>query len=137
MTLKSVTEGSQPRKAVAPVPAGGAATLAGGMAAVSLAGQPRPSTGPTKRISRTPIIIIPSANTSLITMYNAKDVLQELKWENIRLLINNGRFVNCRRFVFDKVHEHRREAAAGWPSRQRDPAAEAQGRQFDGALPSH
>lgn len=33
-----------------------------------------------KRTSRTPIIIIPSANTSLITMYNAKDILQELKF---------------------------------------------------------
>lgn len=33
-----------------------------------------------KRSSRTPIIIIPSANTSLITMYNAKDILQDLKY---------------------------------------------------------
>lgn len=33
-----------------------------------------------KRTSRTPIIIIPSANTSLITMYNAKDILQDLKY---------------------------------------------------------
>ena len=33
-----------------------------------------------KRTSRTPIIIIPSANTSLITMFNAKDVLQDLKY---------------------------------------------------------
>lgn len=68
MTLKSVTEGSQPRKAAAPA--------AAAPTAVAL---PRPSTGPTKRVSRTPIIIIPSANSSLITMFNAKDVLQDLK----------------------------------------------------------
>lgn len=29
--------------------------------------------------SRTPIIIIPAATTSLITMLNAKDLLQDLK----------------------------------------------------------
>lgn len=33
-----------------------------------------------KRQSRTPIIIIPAATSSLITMYNAKDILQELKF---------------------------------------------------------
>lgn len=33
-----------------------------------------------KRQSRTPIIIIPSAPNSLITMYNAKDILQDLKF---------------------------------------------------------
>lgn len=45
----------------------------------SLGNTQRPSAGPPKRVSRTPIIIIPSANTSLITMFNAKDVLQDLK----------------------------------------------------------
>ena len=30
--------------------------------------------------SRTPIIIIPAAVTSIITMYNAKDILQDLRW---------------------------------------------------------
>lgn len=68
MTLKSVTEGSQPRKA--------AITPAAPPSAVAV---PRPSTGPSKRVSRTPIIIIPSANSALLTMYNAKEVLQELK----------------------------------------------------------
>jgi parafibromin len=68
MTLKSVTEGTQPRKAAAPT-----------AVAPTAVAQPRPSTGPTKRVSRTPIIIIPSANSSLITMFNAKDVLQDLK----------------------------------------------------------
>lgn len=74
MTLKSVTEGSQPRKAAAPAAPGATPT-----AVV----QPRPTTGPTKRVSRTPIIIIPSANSSLITMFNAKDVLQDLKYDLI------------------------------------------------------
>ena len=71
MTLKSVTEGSQPRKPATPTP--------GAPPNAALA-QPRPSTGPTKRVSRTPIIIIPSANSSLLTMFNAKDVLQDLKY---------------------------------------------------------
>lgn len=35
---------------------------------------------PQKRVSRTPIIIIPATNTSLITMYNAKAILQDLKY---------------------------------------------------------
>ena len=33
-----------------------------------------------KRTSRTPIIIIPSSTTSLITMFNAKEILQDLKY---------------------------------------------------------
>ncbi|CAG0890606.1 unnamed protein product [Darwinula stevensoni] len=33
-----------------------------------------------KRPSRTPIIIIPGTTTSLITMYNAKDILQDLRF---------------------------------------------------------
>lgn len=33
-----------------------------------------------KRTSRTPIIIIPAATTSLITMVNVKDILQDLKF---------------------------------------------------------
>lgn len=41
--------------------------------------QARPVAGGSKRPSRTPIIIIPAASTSLISMYNAKDILQELK----------------------------------------------------------
>lgn len=35
--------------------------------------------------SRTPIIIIPAATTSLITMFNAKDVLQDLRYMRISL----------------------------------------------------
>lgn len=67
MTLKSVTEGSvkpsrpQPQPQ-APLPANAARPAAGG--------------GPQKRVSRTPIIIIPSGATSLISMFNVKDILQ-------------------------------------------------------------
>ncbi|XP_028666856.1 parafibromin [Erpetoichthys calabaricus] len=69
MTLKSVTEGASARKpqapAVQPVPR-----------PVSQA-RPPPNQ---KKGSRTPIIIIPAAATSLITMLNAKDLLQDLKF---------------------------------------------------------
>jgi hypothetical protein len=34
-----------------------------------------------KKLSRTPIIIIPGAAKSLITMINAKDILQDLRSE--------------------------------------------------------
>jgi len=70
MTLKSVTEGSQPRKAVVPT----------ALPVVPIT-QPRPAPGqPHKKASRTPIIIIPAANSSLINMFNCKDVLQDLKF---------------------------------------------------------
>jgi parafibromin len=39
-----------------------------------------PQNAQNKRASRTPIIIIPSSPNSLITMYNAKEILQELKF---------------------------------------------------------
>ncbi|MBN3271451.1 CDC73 protein, partial [Polyodon spathula] len=69
MTLKSVTEGASARKAqtpaVQPVPR-----------PVSQA-RPPPNQ---KKGSRTPIVIIPAATTSLITMLNAKDLLQDLKF---------------------------------------------------------
>lgn len=70
MTLKSVTEGTQPKKQPAPMlpPAAPAPVPAA-----------RPNAMPSKKVSRTPIIIIPAANTSLITMYNAKDILQDLR----------------------------------------------------------
>lgn len=76
MTLKSVTEGSRPQRpsitpvSVSPrVPPGSRNSVGGGA-----------SPGvPQKRVSRTPIIIIPAATTSLITMFNAKDILEDLK----------------------------------------------------------
>ena len=36
-----------------------------------------------KRLSRTPIIIIPGAAKSLITMLNAKDILQDLRFAKL------------------------------------------------------
>uniref|UniRef100_A0A915NKF7 Parafibromin n=1 Tax=Meloidogyne floridensis TaxID=298350 RepID=A0A915NKF7_9BILA len=33
-----------------------------------------------KRVSRTPIIVIPATGTALITMYNARDILQDLRF---------------------------------------------------------
>ncbi|XP_001176791.2 parafibromin [Strongylocentrotus purpuratus] len=40
---------------------------------------PKPQT-PTKRVSRTPIIIVPAATTALITLYNAMDLLQDFRF---------------------------------------------------------
>lgn len=89
MSLKSVTEGSlAQRKAQANMPhgaSGAAATptaLARGPKDLLPTAQARqlPANGPQKRPSRTPIIIIPSANTSLITMLNVKDILQDLRF---------------------------------------------------------
>ncbi|KAK3928824.1 Parafibromin [Frankliniella fusca] len=74
MTLKSVTEGTQPKKPAPqpnPMPAPQTQPRVGN----SMSSLPA-----NKRPSRTPIIIIPAANTSLITMYNARDVLQDLKF---------------------------------------------------------
>ncbi|XP_015112093.1 parafibromin [Diachasma alloeum] len=76
MTLKSVTEGSKPvikKESVhnPPTPSG---LLPVSAAKASLQGVQK------KRPSKTPIIVIPSGNTSLITMYNAKDILQDLKF---------------------------------------------------------
>ncbi|XP_037944568.1 parafibromin [Teleopsis dalmanni] len=74
MSLKSVTEGSVQRKAnVTP--------QTGKNKEIIPVNQVRQvAQNVQKRTSRTPIIIIPSANTSLITMYNAKDILQDLKF---------------------------------------------------------
>uniref|UniRef100_A0A674N8Y9 Parafibromin n=1 Tax=Takifugu rubripes TaxID=31033 RepID=A0A674N8Y9_TAKRU len=69
MTLKSVTEGASARKAQTPA-------LQPVPRPVSQA-RPPPNQ---KKGSRTPIIIIPAATTSLITMLNAKDLLQDLKF---------------------------------------------------------
>jgi parafibromin len=81
MTLKSVTEGNQPKKqlpaATPPVisahPTTQLPTTTPQQAVVN-----RPPTS--KRVSRTPIIIIPASNNSLITMFNSKDILQDLKY---------------------------------------------------------
>ncbi|XP_057341546.1 parafibromin-like [Microplitis mediator] len=78
MTLKSVTEGSNPavRK---PIP-NPSSTPTSGLLPTSVAKLTPQQAAQNKRPSRTPIIIIPSANSSLITMFNAKEALQDLKF---------------------------------------------------------
>ena len=77
MTLKSLTEGAatarpQPKPTPAPAPA---------PVAPRPVSQARPPPGGNqKKVSRTPIIIIPAAATSIITMLNSKDILQDLKY---------------------------------------------------------
>ncbi|XP_033608581.1 parafibromin isoform X1 [Cryptotermes secundus] len=72
MIFKSMTEGTQPKKVQTP--------------SQQIIPQLRPVAEPkiavrrNKKISRTPIIIIPPATTPLITMYNAKDLLQDLRF---------------------------------------------------------
>lgn len=67
-SLKSMSSsGAKPMAADSPVP------LTAKMAAPSSSDTP---SRPQKRQSRTPIIIIPAAGTSLITMYNVRDILQ-------------------------------------------------------------
>ncbi|XP_014487904.1 PREDICTED: parafibromin, partial [Dinoponera quadriceps] len=88
MTLKSVTEGTNPASVRKPAasnnPSSGTGNAqnssSGGLLPTSAAKLTAQQAAQNKRPSRTPIIIIPSANTSLITMYNAKDILQDLKY---------------------------------------------------------
>jgi len=82
MTLKSVTEGSDKRRLAQQQ------ELQKQQAAQAVQQIPRPTPAPkpvvqqkgSKRVSRTPIIIIPAAPKSLITMFNARDVLQDLRF---------------------------------------------------------
>lgn len=95
MTLKSVTEGNanarnKQQNANRPVPPGRGLSDGSTNGAVKPGGGPgghgaltssnNANTGSGKRPSRTPIIIISAAPKSLITMYNARDVLQECKF---------------------------------------------------------
>lgn len=77
MSLKSVTEGSvqQKKQQIAQMPPGRPKEIQ-----MTAQGRMISQSNNSKRISRTPIIIIPATNNSLITMYNAKDILQELKF---------------------------------------------------------
>ena len=82
MTLKSVTEGSDKRRLAQQQ------ELQKQQAAQAVQQIPRPTPAPkpvvqqkgSKRVSRTPIIIIPAAPKSLITMFNARDILQDLRF---------------------------------------------------------
>ena len=71
LTLKSVTEGSAQPKTAAPANQHNHSAV-----------QPTHTSSSKlqKRVSRTPIIIIPATTTSLISMLNAKSILQELKY---------------------------------------------------------
>ncbi|XP_022218858.2 parafibromin [Drosophila obscura] len=89
MSLKSVTEGSLAQRKAQGGPGMPGAGPAGASAAAlnrpkellpTAQARQLPANGPQKRPSRTPIIIIPAANTSLITMLNVKDILQELRY---------------------------------------------------------
>ena len=89
MTLKSVTEGNQAPGRGKPnhmlhgqrggqTPSGNTPNVGSG---TPKTGGQSPGGGASgKRPSRTPIIIIPSAPKSMITMHNAKDILQDLKF---------------------------------------------------------
>lgn len=75
LTLKSVTEGSTKPTVNNSSNQNGSSKSAGANgASAAVANKPQ------KRVSRTPIIIIPSTNTSLITVYNARSILQDLKY---------------------------------------------------------
>lgn len=72
MSLKSVMEGVATKKIVPSMPKPSLPVMK--PTKMIQAKQQKPQ----KRVSRTPIIIIPAATTSLITLYNAKDLLQDL-----------------------------------------------------------
>ncbi|KAG4071525.1 hypothetical protein HA402_011679 [Bradysia odoriphaga] len=76
MSLKSVTEGSQQQKKqqIAQMPPGRPKEMLPTAQARVI------PQNMNKRPSRTPIIIIPGTNSSLITMFNAKDILQDMKF---------------------------------------------------------
>jgi len=77
MTLRSVTEGNPRNKKEAPKQASSAIKPAASSPA-SIGQNGSNKSG--KRPSRTPIIIISAAPKSLITMFNAKEVLQDLRF---------------------------------------------------------
>ncbi|CAL1544436.1 unnamed protein product [Lymnaea stagnalis] len=79
MALKSVTEGAQARKMPQPIPQ----PIQQPVPVIQPVSRPISQARPPpnqKKGSRTPIIIIPAASTSLITMLNAKDILEDLKF---------------------------------------------------------
>ena len=53
-----------------------------------------------KKVQRTPIIIIPGAAKSLITMINAKDILQDLRFKLTLFSYTSTIFYQC--FFLDK-----------------------------------
>ncbi|XP_050443400.1 parafibromin isoform X2 [Adelges cooleyi] len=85
MTLKSVTEGTVPKKPVATVtPVQQSSRPPGTQAKLSASQQAK------QRVSRTPIIVIPAGQSSLITMHNAREILQDLKFVSTEEKKQNG-----------------------------------------------
>lgn len=90
ITLKSITEGAKPKPQTVPSTNNNnnASTTkkpnTGNLSGVGVTSQKAMDTTsngkPHKRTSRTPIIVIPAASTSLITMYNAREILHDLKF---------------------------------------------------------
>lgn len=89
MSLKSVTDGTNQAKAAAAAAAAAAGSnhqMPPGrpgkemMVARPLSSSSAALQSQNKRSSRTPIIIIPATLTSLINMYNARDILQDMKY---------------------------------------------------------
>ncbi|CAI4222700.1 unnamed protein product [Auanema sp. JU1783] len=82
----------KPSIAPAKAPAPATAPTYGRPAAPSSSTRPTSSSPdmPRRRTNRTPIIIIPSAGTSLITMYNAQDILQEMRFLSSDAKKNDG-----------------------------------------------
>lgn len=76
MSLKSVTEGSaaQKKQQIAQMPPGRPKEM------IPTSQARLQPANANKRQSRTPIIVIPATPTSLITMINVKDILQDLKF---------------------------------------------------------
>eukprot|EP00794_Sanderia_malayensis_P008628 gene8628-9560_t len=75
LSLESVKEGKSQR----PSPAYAQSKSSSSRPA---SGMSKPSNLPQKRESKTPIIIVPAGTTSLITLLNAKDLLQDCKFCN-------------------------------------------------------
>lgn len=111
MTLKSVTEGTnpairKPQTNPSPIPTSGLLPTSAAKLTPQQAAQ-------NKRTSKTPIIIIPSANnTSLITMYNAKDILQDMKF----VTSEEKRAIGCKKET-DILLQRRKEGGLTVPYR--------------------
>uniref|UniRef100_UPI00358EDFD6 parafibromin n=1 Tax=Myxine glutinosa TaxID=7769 RepID=UPI00358EDFD6 len=101
MTLKSVTEGASARK-TAPSPA---------QPIPRPISQARPPPNQ-KKGSRTPIIVIPAAPSSLITMINVKDLLQDHRF----VPSDEKRRQGCVRETEVLIHRRREGAVPGAPS---------------------
>ncbi|KAL4132885.1 hypothetical protein QTP88_009962 [Uroleucon formosanum] len=91
MTLKSVTEGTVPKKPVATVtPVQQPSRSGPHFTENEILAKLTASQQAKQRISRTPIIVIPAGQSSLISMHNAREILQELKFVSTEEKKQNG-----------------------------------------------